>query len=153
VTDAELRHLTNASVVGFRFSRSSPTATTAFEDIEPMTKRVAALGWQIRAPHPRGESASRRPVSQSETRRRYLRLTENVPEPNPAIRIIVLISGALNMTEYSELAPRERVKRYRELAREAEKMAANSRNSVRESYLVMADQWRKLADEVEASCK
>ena len=57
------------------------------------------------------------------------------------------------MTEYSELAPRERAKRYRELAREAEKMAANSRNSVRQSYLVMADQWRKLADEVEADCK
>jgi hypothetical protein len=57
------------------------------------------------------------------------------------------------MTEYSELAPRERAKRYRELARDAEKMAASSKNTVRQSYLIMAEQWRKLADEVEASDK
>jgi predicted TIM-barrel fold metal-dependent hydrolase len=47
VTDAELKALTEAGIVGLRFSQSPPTATTAFEDIEPMTKRVAAFGWHV----------------------------------------------------------------------------------------------------------
>jgi D-galactarolactone isomerase len=47
VTDAELKLLTDAGIVGLRFSQSPPTATTKFEDIEPMTKRVAALGWHV----------------------------------------------------------------------------------------------------------
>ena len=47
VTDAELKALTGAGVVGLRFSQSPPTATTKFEDIEPMTKRVAAFGWHV----------------------------------------------------------------------------------------------------------
>jgi D-galactarolactone isomerase len=47
VSDAELKALTDAGVVGLRFSQSPPTATTTFEDIEPMTKRVAALGWHV----------------------------------------------------------------------------------------------------------
>jgi predicted TIM-barrel fold metal-dependent hydrolase len=47
VTDAQLKALTDAGIVGLRFSQSPPTATTALEDIEPMTKRVAALGWHV----------------------------------------------------------------------------------------------------------
>ena len=57
------------------------------------------------------------------------------------------------MTEFSELPPWERAKRYRQLAQDAEKMAAQSKDPIRESYLLMAEQWRKLADQVEAELK
>ena len=57
------------------------------------------------------------------------------------------------MTEYSQLAPRERALRYRQLAKDAEKQAACSKGSIKESYFVMAEQWRKLADEVEGNSK
>ena len=57
------------------------------------------------------------------------------------------------MTEFSELPPKERAKRYRQLAQDAEKLAGQSKGGIRESYLIMAEQWRKLADEVEAEQK
>lgn len=57
------------------------------------------------------------------------------------------------MPEFSELPPREKAKRYRQLAQDAEKLAAQSRDRIRESYLLMAEQWRKLADSVEAEPK
>ena len=47
VTDAQLKALTEAGIVGLRFSQAPPTKTTAFEDIDPMTKRVAAFGWHV----------------------------------------------------------------------------------------------------------
>jgi D-galactarolactone isomerase len=47
VTAAELKSLTAAGIVGLRFSQSPPTQTTAFEDIEPMTRRVADQGWHV----------------------------------------------------------------------------------------------------------
>jgi hypothetical protein len=61
--------------------------------------------------------------------------------------------GLVRMTEFSELAPRERAKRYRQLAQDAEKLAGQSKDRIRESYLIMAEQWRKLADEVEGDLK
>jgi predicted TIM-barrel fold metal-dependent hydrolase len=47
VTDAQLKQLSGQGIVGLRFSQSPPTQTTKLEDIEPMTKRVAALGWHV----------------------------------------------------------------------------------------------------------
>jgi predicted TIM-barrel fold metal-dependent hydrolase len=47
VTDAELRALTNGGVRGLRFSQVAPAATTTFDMIEPLSKRVAAFGWHV----------------------------------------------------------------------------------------------------------
>ena len=43
--------------------------------------------------------------------------------------------------------------RYRQLAQDAEKLAAQSKDRIKESYLLMAEQWRKLADQVEEDLK
>ena len=53
------------------------------------------------------------------------------------------------MTEISELPPRERAKRYRQFADDAEKWAERSSGAARQSYLLIAEQWRKLATEIE----
>jgi hypothetical protein len=55
----------------------------------------------------------------------------------------------MGMTELSNLSPEERARRYRELAETAEKAAADSQGFVRESYLVLANQWRWLAERAE----
>jgi D-galactarolactone isomerase len=48
VTDAELKSLTEAGICGLRFSQGSPaSATTTFDMIEPLSKRVAAFGWHV----------------------------------------------------------------------------------------------------------
>jgi predicted TIM-barrel fold metal-dependent hydrolase len=47
VTDAELKALTDGGIRGLRFSQTPPTATTTFEMIEPLSKRVAAFGWHV----------------------------------------------------------------------------------------------------------
>jgi predicted TIM-barrel fold metal-dependent hydrolase len=48
VTDAELKALGNGGVRGIRFSLTTPTgAATTMDMIEPLSKRVAALGWHI----------------------------------------------------------------------------------------------------------
>lgn len=47
VTDAELKTLTEGGVRGIRFSQNPPTATTTFDMIEPLAKRVAAFGWHV----------------------------------------------------------------------------------------------------------
>jgi predicted TIM-barrel fold metal-dependent hydrolase len=47
VTDAELKALTDGGIRGLRFSQVPPTATTTFEMIEPLAKRVAAFGWHV----------------------------------------------------------------------------------------------------------
>lgn len=54
---------------------------------------------------------------------------------------------------FHHLAPKERAKRYRELAEEAEQSGLKSRGDTREAYRLMAEQWRKLAEEVEATSK
>jgi predicted TIM-barrel fold metal-dependent hydrolase len=47
VTDAELRTLTDGGIRGLRFSQVAPAATTTFDMIEPLAKRVAAFGWHV----------------------------------------------------------------------------------------------------------
>jgi hypothetical protein len=57
------------------------------------------------------------------------------------------------MTELSRLPPGERAKRYRELAKETERLAAKAEGGTREAYKLIAEQWLKLADEVVADVK
>src|SRR5689334_12869531 len=46
VTDAELKRMDSAGVRGIRFTQFDPnTATTTMDMIEPLTRRVQALGW------------------------------------------------------------------------------------------------------------
>jgi D-galactarolactone isomerase len=48
VTDAELKALNSAGVRGIRFSLTDPAAAVVtFEMIEPLSKRVADLGWHV----------------------------------------------------------------------------------------------------------
>jgi len=47
VTDAELKRLTDGGIRGVRFSQNPPTVTSTFDMIEPLAKRVAALGWHV----------------------------------------------------------------------------------------------------------
>jgi predicted TIM-barrel fold metal-dependent hydrolase len=48
VTDAELKSLTEAGICGLRFSQGNPaSASTTFDMIEPLSKRVAAFGWHV----------------------------------------------------------------------------------------------------------
>jgi D-galactarolactone isomerase len=47
VTDAELKTLTDGGIRGLRFSQVAPAATTTFDMIEPLAKRVAAFGWHV----------------------------------------------------------------------------------------------------------
>jgi len=55
------------------------------------------------------------------------------------------------VTEISELPPRERAKRYRELAARAEHYAVVSKDpSSKDSYARLAKQWLRLAEEIEA---
>src|SRR4030081_2350716 len=48
VTDAELKSLNDGGIRGVRFSLGDPsTAATTMAMIEPLSKRVAALGWHV----------------------------------------------------------------------------------------------------------
>jgi predicted TIM-barrel fold metal-dependent hydrolase len=48
VTDAELKRMNSAGVRGIRFTQFDPnTATTTMDMIEPLAKRVQALGWHV----------------------------------------------------------------------------------------------------------
>jgi predicted TIM-barrel fold metal-dependent hydrolase len=48
VTDAQLKALADGGVRGIRFSLTTPsTAATTLDMIEPLSKRVAALGWHV----------------------------------------------------------------------------------------------------------
>ena len=48
VTDAELKRMNGAGVRGIRFTQFDPkTATTTMDMIEPLAKRVQALGWHV----------------------------------------------------------------------------------------------------------
>jgi hypothetical protein len=58
------------------------------------------------------------------------------------------------MTELSELPPDRRAASYRALADDAEREAARARNeAMRSAYLLMAQQWLQLAEEVETAAK
>ncbi len=54
------------------------------------------------------------------------------------------------MSELSGLPPRERAKRYRQLAREARVHAANSKADERAAFVKFAGKWEQLALEAEA---
>lgn len=49
ITDAELENLARGGIRGIRFSLSAPVAAavTTLEMIEPLSKRVSALGWHV----------------------------------------------------------------------------------------------------------
>jgi hypothetical protein len=49
------------------------------------------------------------------------------------------------VTELSDLPPDERVRRFHELAEEARRGAAASKGELRDHYLFLVDQWKKLA--------
>jgi predicted TIM-barrel fold metal-dependent hydrolase len=55
VTDAELKDLAAGCVRGIRFTQFDPaTATTTIDMIEPLSRRVADLGWHVQI-HMRGD--------------------------------------------------------------------------------------------------
>ena len=61
-------------------------------------------------------------------------------------------AGLRAMTELSELPPEQRVASYRALAEEAQRLAARAlSDDTRSAYLLMCQQWLRLATEVEAA--
>ena len=57
------------------------------------------------------------------------------------------------MSELSEQPPRQRAKRYRELAREARIHAANAKAEEQAAFIRYAGKWEQLALEAEAEAK
>ena len=51
--------------------------------------------------------------------------------------------------EFSKLPPKERIKRCRALAAEAKEAAIGAAPNLRATFLDLAEQWSKLADELE----
>ena len=70
----------------------------------------------------------------------------------PAAISSVILSGGtflgvgLVVTELSKLPPSERIRRYRELAKEARREAAQSPKDECEAFLRLASAWERLAD-------
>lgn len=59
----------------------------------------------------------------------------------------------MTVTDYSELPPALRAVAYRNLAGDARREAGMCKGPLRESYLLIAMQWERLAAEAEASIK
>ncbi len=59
----------------------------------------------------------------------------------------------MSMPEFSHLPPKERARRYRELAQDARREAANSKGPAQQSYLLIAEQWEKLAADSDAEAQ
>jgi hypothetical protein len=57
------------------------------------------------------------------------------------------------MTELSDLPPKERARRYRQLAVDAEVEGRRALGAARQSYELLAAHWRKLADELETKLR
>ncbi len=57
------------------------------------------------------------------------------------------------MTYPPDLPPRERARRFRELAAEAARDAERTNDALREGYLLLARGWLQLAEDIEASLK
>ena len=57
------------------------------------------------------------------------------------------------MTELSELPPRERAKRYRQLGREARIHAASAKGDEQAAFIMYAGNWEQLALEADAEAK
>ena len=54
------------------------------------------------------------------------------------------------MTDFSQLHPLDRAKKYRQLAGDARREAESADSTVRESYKLLAEHWGNLADKAEA---
>ena len=52
------------------------------------------------------------------------------------------------MAEFDDLPPLQRAKRYRALAQDARNEAAAAKGAPRQSYLLSAEKWDKLAEEI-----
>jgi hypothetical protein len=59
----------------------------------------------------------------------------------------------MTVTDYSELPPALRAAAYRDLAGDARREASMCKGALRESYILIAIQWERLAAEAEASIK
>jgi hypothetical protein len=57
------------------------------------------------------------------------------------------------VTEPSDLPPRERARRFRELGAEAARDAERTKDALREGYLLLARGWLQLAEDIEASLR
>ena len=57
------------------------------------------------------------------------------------------------MTEISELPPRERAKRYRQMAREARLKAAACMGEIQATFIKSAGKWEQLALEADADAE
>jgi hypothetical protein len=57
------------------------------------------------------------------------------------------------VTDPSDLPPHERARRFRELAAEAARDAARTKDALREAYLLLHRGWLQLAEDIEASLK
>jgi hypothetical protein len=57
------------------------------------------------------------------------------------------------MADISRLPPKERAAHYRRLAEDADKYAKTATGPIRQSYELIAEQWRKLAEEIESQLK
>ena len=57
------------------------------------------------------------------------------------------------MTDPSDLPPRERAWRFRELAADAARDAERTKDVLREGYLLLARGWLQLAEDIEDSLK
>jgi D-galactarolactone isomerase len=47
ITDAELKSLDDGGIRGIRFSLGGPNAVVSWEMVEPLSKRIDALGWHV----------------------------------------------------------------------------------------------------------
>jgi len=54
------------------------------------------------------------------------------------------------VTDFSQLPPLDRAKKYRQLAGDARREAENADSTVQESYKLLAEHWGNLADKTEA---
>jgi len=57
------------------------------------------------------------------------------------------------VTEFSDMPPFERAKRYRQFAADARSEAVNATGAAKKSYVIIAENWEKLAADIEASIK
>jgi len=55
------------------------------------------------------------------------------------------LSAIDTVSEFSDLPPQERMQRYLDLAADARREAARAPGAARQSYLLFAEQWEKLA--------
>ena len=61
------------------------------------------------------------------------------------------MSPELDAAEFSRLSYRERIAKCREMAAEAERLAAGARGEVRASYFELSGKWTDLANEMESA--